>query len=114
MLTGKARGRQVLGSRRAAYCDRDLGTAYLFECTVGLGDLRAQMGRTGRLVYDLARGRRPLGQQRHIMMVEAREEPVQLIPGTSLCERVAVRLRRQDEAFGHPDALCREHPMEFA
>ena len=42
MLSGKTRGRQVFGGRRAAHRDRDIGAAFGFERSIRRSDLLAQ------------------------------------------------------------------------
>ena len=73
MLTGEARGRQVLGGRRAAHRDRDASAAFPLERVIRSRNLFAQPRLAGRLVDDPAGGRGPLGEERHIVMVEIRE-----------------------------------------
>jgi hypothetical protein len=50
MLAGKAGRRQVLGSRRAAHRDRDIGAVSFFERAVGGRDFSAQIRMAGSVI----------------------------------------------------------------
>ena len=75
VLAGEAGRRQVLGGRRTARRDRDIGAALFFERAIGRRDLGSQTCIAGGLVDELPGGSGALGAQRDVMMVEAGKQP---------------------------------------
>ena len=111
MLPGETGGRQILGGRRAAHRDRDFGTASLLEPAVGVRDLCTECRIAGGVVNETASDGSALGKQRHIMMVEAREQPAKFHLDPSLGQRCAIGPRGQCETFGYSVA---EQRAQFA
>jgi hypothetical protein len=94
VLAGEAGGRQVFGGGRAAHRNRNPGAAFLFESAIGGRDFCTELRGTGGLVNQPAGDGSALGEQRNIVMVEARKKTAKLTPGASRGERVAVGLKR--------------------
>ncbi len=93
MLPGEAGGRQILGGRRTAHGDRDPDAAFLFETAIGGRDLRANRRIAGGVIHETASGGGALGKQRHIVMIEAQEQPTKFHLDPSLDQRCAIGLR---------------------
>jgi len=113
VLTGEAGGRQVFGSRRAADRDSHARSTFLLECLIGLGDAGAEIRVARRLVDDLSRGGGPLGQQRHVVVVEIRKKPAQFAPSTGAGQHIAVGRSRQCKAVRNPHPLRGECRIEL-
>ena len=72
-----------------------------------------RLGQAGS-VDDLAAARADLGEVLDVALVEAVEQPVQLVPGAGFGERVAEGLGGNGEAVRHPNALRRELAVHLA
>ena len=58
--------------------------------------------------------RGPLRQERDVVMVEIRKEPLQRLPCTGLAKRIAISGGRQRKTIGNRDALGGERRIELA
>src|SRR5215472_11976993 len=67
----------------------------------------------GGLVDKLTGSGGALGEQRHVVVVEAGKKPTQLSLSAGLGERITISARHQHETLRHPDAFCGERSMEF-
>src|SRR5271169_4450376 len=114
VLSGKAGRRQVFCGRRTAHRNRDTGAAFFFESAIGCSDLGAEMRRTGGLVNQPPSGGGALGEQRHIVMVEAGEETAKLALDTGPSECLAIGSGGQRETPGYSDPLGPEHRIKLA
>ena len=100
VLAGEARGRQVLGCRRAAHRDRELRTVLPLQAPVGVHDLLTYGLGQASGIDQFAAARADLRQPARVGLVEAIQELVQLVPGTDGGNRLAESVRGRSEAFG--------------
>ena len=105
VLTGEARGRQILGGRRAAHGDRHVGAVLLLELAIGGSD-RLRAAPPCRSPH--RRSRAPCGtlrQKRDIGLVELIECRMQRLPGLRGGQGVAIGLRDDGKAVRHAYTL---------
>ena len=114
VLPGEARGRQVLGGRRAAHRNCDPGAAFRLERAIRRRDLAAQFRIAGGFVDQMAGSLGALGQKLYIVMVKIGKEAAQPVPGTSESERLAISTGSERKAVGDPTAIRREQGRELA
>ena len=98
VLPGEAGGRQIFGGGRTAHGDRDAPPAFLFERAIGSGNLLAQPLHSRSPHRRAARRGGALGEQRHIVMIEIRHQPAQLVLDAGRGERVAIGFGGQRKA----------------
>ena len=92
VLAGKARGRQILGRRRTAHRDGNVGPILRFELSIGFGDLlsKASVPVASKTIVPRFGG--AFGQDIDAGLVDVIEKLMQPLPRSGRRERIAVGL----------------------
>ena len=114
VLAGKARGRQILRRGGTAHRNGDVGTIFAFEPVIGCGEVLSKAIGAGGSEHDVAGLGGPLGKDVDAGLVDPVEKLMQPVPCPGRRQRIAVGLRREDEAVRYPDAPIRQNRIELA
>ena len=104
VLAGEAGGRQVLGRRRTAHGNSDIGAILGLKLAIGIDDGLAQGIGPGGAIDDVTRLFRPFGQGRDVGDVESVQQCVQSGPSICLGECVAIGGGGQGKSVGNKHA----------
>ena len=105
LLAGEARGRQILGGRRAPHGQADLLAVLVLKRAVAIQNLAGQVVGEPGAVDDLPDALGLPRQRGDIGRVEVVEFGVQAVPGARLVQHVAIGRSSDGEPMRNPDTL---------